>query len=166
MTFVDLVAGDAVFLDANPFIYHLSPHPVLGTACSHLMQRIENRDLQGFTATHVLGEVAHQLLIAEAVAAGGWVLGKVKLRLKQQPAVLQQLTRFRTSVETVLQSQVQVLTIPPGLISMALALSQQHGLLVNDALIVAVMTAHGLTKIASHDADFDRVPGLTRYAPA
>jgi predicted nucleic acid-binding protein len=38
--------------------------------------------------------------------------------------------------------------------------------LTNDALIVAVMQAHGLTNLASHDADFDRVPGITRYAPA
>jgi predicted nucleic acid-binding protein len=39
------------------------------------------------------------------------------------------------------------------------------GLLGNDAMIVAVMQANGLTKLASNDADFDRVPGLTRYAP-
>ena len=45
------------------------------------------------------------------------------------------------------------------------SLSQQYGLLTNDALTVAVMQANGLTKIASHDTDFDRVPGLTRYAP-
>jgi len=38
--------------------------------------------------------------------------------------------------------------------------------LVGDALIVAVMQAKGLTLIASNDADFDRVPGLTRYTPA
>ena len=35
-----------------------------------------------------------------------------------------------------------------------------------DALAVAVMRGHGLTLLASHDADFDRVPGITRYAPA
>jgi predicted nucleic acid-binding protein len=39
-------------------------------------------------------------------------------------------------------------------------------LLSNDALIVAVMRAQGLTNVASHDADFDRVPGITRYGPA
>jgi predicted nucleic acid-binding protein len=33
-------------------------------------------------------------------------------------------------------------------------------------LIVAVMQANGLVHWASHDADFDRVPGITRYAPA
>ena len=43
--------------------------------------------------------------------------------------------------------------------------SQQHGLLHNDALIVAVMQANSLTNLASEDDDFDRVPGLTRYAP-
>jgi len=32
-------------------------------------------------------------------------------------------------------------------------------------LVVAVMRDHGLTHLASHDADFDRVPGITRYGP-
>jgi hypothetical protein len=31
--------------------------------------------------------------------------------------------------------------------------------------VVAVMHANGLTNLASADADFDRVPALTRYAP-
>ena len=46
-----------------------------------------------------------------------------------------------------------------------MALCQQLGLLTNDAVTVALMQAHGLTRVASSDADFDRVPGLTRYAP-
>jgi len=52
------------------------------------------------------------------------------------------------------------------LVSAAAAISQQHGLLSGDALVVAVMREHGIVNLASHDADFDRVPGLTRYAPA
>jgi predicted nucleic acid-binding protein len=51
------------------------------------------------------------------------------------------------------------------LIATAAAVSQQTGLLSNDSLIVAVMQANGLTNLASHDADFDRVPGITRYGP-
>jgi predicted nucleic acid-binding protein len=43
---------------------------------------------------------------------------------------------------------------------------QQPGLLITDALSIALMQTHGLTKIASDDSDFDRVPGITRYAPA
>jgi predicted nucleic acid-binding protein len=58
------------------------------------------------------------------------------------------------------------LTILPTLVVEAAKISQQTGLLSNDALTVAVMQANGITKLASNDADFDRVPGLTRYGPA
>jgi predicted nucleic acid-binding protein len=47
----------------------------------------------------------------------------------------------------------------------ATLLSHQYELLTGDALIVAVMRQHGLTNLASADDDFDRVPGITRYAP-
>jgi predicted nucleic acid-binding protein len=164
--FADFMAGESVFLDANTLIYHFGPHPTLGAACNQLVQRVENGELHGFTSTHVVGEVAHQLMIAEAAQLPGWGLGKVKQRLRQQPGVLQSLTQFRLAVEAVLQSTLQILAIPPSLLGAAAALSQQVGLLTNDALIVAMMQANGLSKIASHDADFDRVPGITRYSPA
>ncbi|MCR4413828.1 MAG: PIN domain-containing protein [Thermoguttaceae bacterium] len=58
-----------------------------------------------------------------------------------------------------------MLAIDGRLIAEAGDASRRTGLLTNDALVVAVMQRHGLTHLASHDADFDRVPGLTRYAP-
>jgi predicted nucleic acid-binding protein len=66
----------------------------------------------------------------------------------------------------VLQSHLRILTLAPASLVDAAIISQQYGLLTNDALSLAVMQANGLTKIASADTDFDRVPGLTRYAPA
>ena len=115
MILADLLAGESVFLDANIGIYHFSPHPTLGAACHQLVRRIEGGQLPGFTSTHVLAEVAHQMMILEASTLPGWTLGGVRQRLQQQPGVLAGLTRFRTAVETVLQSSVQVLTIAPGL---------------------------------------------------
>lgn len=164
MTFADLLPGDAFFLDANPLVYHFAPHPTLGAACSQLVQRVENHELRALTSTHVLSEAAHHLMTIEATTLFGWT-SKVVQRLKQQPANVQKLTNFRQAVERVPQLGIQVLPIPPDLIATAAAISQQTGLLSNDALIVAIMQAHGLTKLASSDADFDRVPGLTRYAP-
>jgi len=90
----------------------------------------------------------------------------VKQRLRQQPGALQNLTHFRIAVEAVLQSALQVLTIPPSLLASYGGCHQPAAcLLTNDALLVAVMQANGFTKLASHDNDFDRVPGMTRYAP-
>jgi predicted nucleic acid-binding protein len=80
--------------------------------------------------------------------------------------MIQKLTLFRQAVEGVQQFGVQRVSVRPRHVSAAAAISQQHGLLSGDALVVAVMREHGLVNLASHDADFDRVHGLTRYAPA
>jgi predicted nucleic acid-binding protein len=165
MIFDDLVAGDSVFVDANTFIYHFSPDPVLGPPCSQLLQRFENQELAGFTSVHLLAEVAHKLMTIQASALFGWPLTGMANRLRRHPAEVQQLTAYRQALDQVVQSRVQVLAIPLPILVSAAAVSRQTGLLINDALIVAVMQQQGLTRLASHDADFDRVPGLTRYAP-
>jgi predicted nucleic acid-binding protein len=165
MTFADLLRGDSVFLDANTLVYHFEPHPTFGPPAHQLVARIENQDLLGFTATHILTEVAHRLMMIETSRLPGWGPTGVEQRLQRQPATIQQLTRFRIAIVTVLNSRATILTIALSLIVDAAGISQQTSLLSNDALLVAVMQAHGLSKLASHDADFDRVPGLTRYAP-
>lgn len=165
MTFADLAAGATIFLDANPLVYHFAPDPIFGASCSELLGRVAKGELAAVTSTHVLSETAHHLMTLEAATQFGWT-SKVVNRLKQQPARIAQLTNFRRSIESIAQLPIRVLTIQRDWIAGAAALSQQHGLLSNDALIVAVMQAHGLTHLASNDPDFDRVPGIVRYAPA
>ena len=165
MTLAQLRSGEAVFVDANIFVYHFAPDPRFQAASSQFLQRLDVLDLAGFTSTAILSEVAHRLMTIEAQAHFAWSSGKLLARLRQNPAALQSLTTPHTAVANVLQSRIQVLTIPPPLILTATTIGQQHGLLNNDALIVAIMQANGLTNLASNDADFDRVPGLVRYAP-
>jgi predicted nucleic acid-binding protein len=166
MTLDDLVAGDQVFIDANIFTYHFQPHPDLGVSCTRLLQRIEVSELQGFTTIPTLGEVAHRLMTIEAHQSLGWPFAGIGNRLRSHPAEVQKLSVFRVAAEQILQGRVQVLPVTPGTFATTVVLCQQHGLLTNDGLIRATMQAHGLTKIASHDADFDHLPGLTRYEPA
>jgi predicted nucleic acid-binding protein len=101
----------------------------------------------------------------EASVHFGWS-SKIVQRLRQNPTAIQQLDKFRQALALIPNLGIRVLTIPDSLIEEAAAVSKQCGLLSNDALIVAVMQQHGLTHLASHDTDFDRVPTLTRYAPA
>lgn len=166
MTFADIGSGASVFLDANVFVYHFQPHATYGPACTSLLKRIENREIAAFTSTHVLGEVLHRLMTFEACARFGWSMAKIARRLKQHPTELQQLSQYQQALNTIHQLGVQVLSMPSPLIDTAVLLCQQFGLLTNDALIVAVMQHYGLTAITSLDADFDRVPGVMRYAPA
>src|SRR5438132_12707218 len=99
MTFADLVAVDAVFLDANPFVYHFAPDPVFVSPCSQLLQRIENQEIEALTSTAMLTEVAHRLMTLEARIRFAWASGKVPRRLQQNPGAFQSLTSFRSAVE-------------------------------------------------------------------
>jgi predicted nucleic acid-binding protein len=166
MILADLVAGDAVFVDANILTYDHQPHPVFGPPCTQFLQRIENQELVGYTSTHVVSEVTHRLMTIEASVRFGWSFAGIGNRLRHQPSAVQQLSAFRLALDKVVQGDLQILTISAPLLVTAPALSQQIGLLTNDALIAELMQANGLTHLASSDADLDRVPGITRYGPA
>jgi predicted nucleic acid-binding protein len=165
MNFADLGAGEAVFVDANTFVYHFSRHPQLEAPCTELLRRIDRGELLGFTSTHMLAEAAHRLMTLEACTLFGWPYPGIAQRLRSHPAEVQKLSLFRHAIEQIPRYCVQMLAVAPHLVAAAAAISQQTGLLTNDGLIVAVMREHGLTNLASHDADFDRVPGLARYGP-
>jgi predicted nucleic acid-binding protein len=66
MNFANLATGDAVFVDANALTYHFEPHAKWGSACTQLLQRIENQQLVGYTSSQVIGEVSHRLMTIEA----------------------------------------------------------------------------------------------------
>jgi predicted nucleic acid-binding protein len=166
MTLASVASGTSVFVDANVLVYHVGAHPVLGPECTAFVKRIEQGDLQGLTATHVMSEVAHKCMLLDASKTFGWSLKGALKRLQNNPLLIGQLTSFPLALQQIRQTGIKVLTVDPDLIDAAATLSGQAGLFSNDALIAAVMQANGLTQLASHDADFDRVAGIVRYAPA
>ncbi len=105
-------------------------------------------------------------MIIEAANLPGWGASNIKRRLQRQPQLIGSLTLFQGAVQSIVSSKVRVIAPSPQVVLDATIVARQHGLLSNDALIVAVMQHQRLVNIASGDADFDRVPGITRYAPA
>jgi predicted nucleic acid-binding protein len=129
------------------------------------LDRVENQEITAVTSTHVLGEVVHRMMTIEASDRFGWPIQGIANRLRRHPAEVQQLVRPRQALDEINAAGVGVLTITVPEVGLATDVSRQTGLLHRDALTVAVMRDHGLTHLASLDDDFDRVPGLTRYAP-
>jgi predicted nucleic acid-binding protein len=166
MTFTAIPNGASLFIDANPFVYHFPPDPTYAAACQQLLERVARQEVIAFTSTHVLSDVAHRLMTLEAMRRFGWPPTGIANRLRRHPAEVQTLTAYRQALADIPNFGVGVLTAPPPLILAATAHCRNHGLLMGDALVVALMQSHGLTHLASVDADFDRVSGLTRYAPA
>jgi predicted nucleic acid-binding protein len=165
MTFDDVPSGDPVFVDANTLIYHFTNHPKYGAACTRLIERIENKELEGFTSSHCLADVAHRLMTIEAMGRLGWPATGLAARLKKHHAEIPKLSLYQQATAKVGQLGLQVLPVTAHLVVAATTMSQQFELLTGDALIVATLRGHSLINLASEDADFDRVPGLTRYAP-
>jgi predicted nucleic acid-binding protein len=56
-----------IFLDSTIFIYHATG---ASSECRSLLERCEAGEVTGVTSVVVLAEVAHRLMIIEAVAAG------------------------------------------------------------------------------------------------
>ena len=165
MIFEDILPGESLFVDANTFIFFFGSDPILGPPCEQFFLRIENQEFQGFTSAHVLSEVAHRLMTIEARTLFGWPSTGIAQRLKHHPAEVQRLNRYRRALDEISLIGIGTLLVTPRQVSLAADLSRQTGLLSSDALIVTIMRDHGFTALASHDADFDRVPGLVRYAP-
>ena len=146
-------------------VYHFTNDPKYGVASTRLVQQIEQGALSGFTSTDVLADVAHRLMTLEAIAINGWPYAGIAARLRKHHRSIATLTIFRQAITSLPQLNIQVIPVTQSLLEAATLASQQFELLTGDALVVAVMQAHGLTHLASNHADFDRVPWLTRYGP-
>ncbi len=101
----------------------------------------------------------------EACATFGWPYTGIAQRLRRHPAEVSKLHRYRMVLGEIVAMGIQVLDVTLEHVLLAGELSTKHSLLSGDALIVAIMNKNGLTQLASNDADFDRVPGIVRYAP-
>jgi predicted nucleic acid-binding protein len=165
MNFAAIRASESVFVDANVFVYNFGPHPSFGPPSRGLLERIEAGDVKGCTSTHVLHDVAHRLMTLEACQTFGWPYSGIGQRLRRHPLEIQKLHSFRQALDEILAIGVQVLSVSAEQVLLAGDLSRIHGLLSGDALILAVMQTHGVTNLASSDADFDRTSEITRYTP-
>ena len=114
MIYADLPASAAVFLDASVFIHHFEPNALTDCAATAFLERIENQELVGLTATHLVSEVAHRLMTIEAMQAFGWKSPASHSVFGNHPAQVQTLTRFRQAVQEILLFGVRILPIDPA----------------------------------------------------
>ena len=165
MILADIPADETVFVDANTLVYHFAADSQFGAACTDFMRRCQAGEVRAFCSTQVVSDLAHRLMTIEAILAFQWPIAGIAQRLRRSHADIPKLTRYRQVIEQLPQSNLRVLPVAWPLVLKATAASQKYELLCGDALIVAIMEDAALTRLASNDADFDRVPWLIRYQP-
>jgi len=166
MTFDQIPPGSSIVVDANILVYYFSPDPSFGFACAKLVSRIRKSEVIAVTPSSALADALHRIMLFEIMLTNNFTPSGLVRRLKRRPELVKtanQLTRVLEEIEAI---GVRILRVTRELLSVAAGRSQETGLLMGDATLVAVMQQENITNIASHDADFDRVPGIVRYSPA
>jgi len=151
-----------IFVDASVFLYHFSQS---SEQCRRFLRRCELRECVGLTSVATVLEVTHRLMAMEAVAKGLVSAGRAIRRLRERPDLVKGLTAYSKQVAEIPQWGIGVQPIDIGLCLRAADVRAEHGLLTNDALILATMGDAGVAAIATADMDFARVEGLRVYRP-
>ena len=111
----------------------------------------------------MVADVAHRLMTLEAMESFGWPYAGIAMRLRKHANEIPKLQVYRQLIAHIPHLGIQIIPMTFPLIEAATSSPRQ--LLIGDALIVAAMEANGIIALASNDADFDRVPGISRYSP-
>src|SRR5581483_1762524 len=98
--------------------YYFTAHPRYGSACQKLLDRIEKKDIAGFTSAAVLTEVVHRLMTIEACQRYNWAVRGIARRLRRHPAEVQQLSRSRQAVDEITLIGLDVLPVSKNHVSL------------------------------------------------
>ncbi|MGH9457332.1 MAG: type II toxin-antitoxin system VapC family toxin [Thermoanaerobaculia bacterium] len=154
MTLEKIPAGSAVFLDSTIFVYHFTG---ASRQCRSLLERCERGEVRGMTSAVVVAEVAHRMMMIEALARR-LVEGKgIPAKLRARPATVRKLVTYQEQVAAIPLMGIQVQPVDLALLLAAADLRKAEGLLVNDSLVAAGAIAAGAGVLASADRDFRRL---------
>ena len=160
----DIPPGRAVFIDANIFHFYLRGPNIIQKACTSLLQRIERKEMVGYTSTLVLDELIYKLL-----------LKKIEEKYKRNPLEILQRSPeeasahspdLRRAINSVMGIEgLTVLAVEARHIEESIDYIQKHSLLPRDAVHLSVINTIECTDLASADTDFDKVTNLNRWTP-
>ncbi|MBI3962637.1 MAG: PIN domain-containing protein [Deinococcus sp.] len=156
-------SGSTLFVDSSIFIYHFTG---ASADCRSFLERCERGNVRGVTSVIVLAEVAHRLMMIEALARGLVPPGNLARKLREKPKIVRQLHLYQEQVEQIPLMGFQVLSLELGSLIRSAELRRRYGLLTHDALVATAALEAGLTAIASADQDFERLPDVRLFCPA
>lgn len=162
MTLDQIPSGVRVFLDSTIFIYHF-----IGASidCRRCLERCERGEIKGVTSVTVLAEVTHRLMMMEALNRGLVSPGNVARKLRERPDIVKQLRVHQEDVEQIPLMGIDVLPLDLKGLLRSGELRRRHGFLTNDSLVATAALDEGLTAVASADADFERLDGVSVFRP-
>ncbi len=162
---LDLPDGTHCFVDANIFHYALVPTFDTSPACLALVDRAMAGLVSISVSVQVLSDALHKAMMSEAARLAGRERPGIVGYLKNHPEVIAKLVEWPLAIGRLKFVPKQILPADDEILVEATRVAQNHHLLTNDAIIIALMQRHGITHLATNDDDFDRVPNITVWKP-
>jgi predicted nucleic acid-binding protein len=155
--------GSDVLIDANVFVYAISN---TSTQCKDFLERCSREHVYGITLFEVVHEATHEFMRAEAKAKGLFTATEKGVKyLSKHPEQVKGLSDYWVNTQKVLALNLVLLPCEDNIVVGAQKERVDAGLLTNDSVIVAAMREYGISKIATRDAIFDSVTGLSVFSP-
>lgn len=151
-----------VLIDANIFLF---ANQRASEQCITLLSRCADSSVTGCITTHLLAEITHIFMLAEARDAGLITTGNPARQLSEKPELVRRLYIYESLVRDILSMGLRLEPVQREDFITALSIQRQYGLLTNDALLIAAAARMRITHIASADKILTRVKGIQIYAP-
>lgn len=154
--------GEIVVIDANIIIYAIQLQSV---QCKKLLLKCAEDEITGILPAHILAEVMHVLMIAEA-KDNGWVNGPNPAKqLSEKPDRIKALSRYETLIKDLLAINLTIASLEQEDFLTSMRIQRESGLMTNDALLVAVADRLRVQSIASADKKLFAAKGKMVYVP-
>jgi hypothetical protein len=101
----------------------------------------------------------------DAMNLFGWPAAGIAARLRKHHDEIPKLAVHQQAISRIGIMGIQVLPLSLSALELATVLCRDDQGVASQKFELLAMRGHALNNLASLDTDFDRVPGLTRFAP-
>ena len=155
--------GSNVLIDTNVFVYGLTNKSL---QCKDFLTRCSREQVYGITLFEVVNEATHVFMLAEAKDKKLFAApDKARRFLQKNPDEVKKLTAYWANTQRLMALNLLLLHCEEKILVGAHRARTESGLLTNDSVIVATMREYGISSIATNDALFDSVNGLSVFRP-
>ncbi len=157
--------GEISFIDANILHAHVIAQGAVSVFASGFLEEVSAGTRTAATHANALADAVHKIMFTEAATHFKRPRSGLLSWIQQYQYRIKELTVFKEAADEFAVLPLRLLPVDAGMIATASAVAQRHGLLTGDAIIVALMHAHGIRHLVTNDDDFDGIPGITVWKP-
>lgn len=162
MNLLQLPQRQPVIIDTNIFVYAAQQ---TSKQCVKLLKKCATDEMFGILPTHILAELTHVLMLAEARDLGLIKGSNPAKQLSEYPNKIKSLNRYEVLIRDLLSIGLKLESLKREDFLTAISLQRQYGLLTNDALFLAVGIRLRVSAIVSTNTIFKNIHGIFIYSP-